>query len=212
MNRTVLITGGSRGIGAAIAERFDAEKYDFLIPTREEMDLESIHKYTLISKPTILINNAALNEPAPFESVSHASWWAAFQTNVFAPAYLAQQCIPAMRAQKWGRIINLGSVYGIRGKAGRSAYGASKAALMHLTRSLALEHARDGILVNTVCPGFVDTEMTRKNNPDVDLTTEIPLGRLAKPEEIAELVYFLCSEKNTYITGQTITIDGGMTA
>jgi 3-oxoacyl-[acyl-carrier protein] reductase len=110
--------------------------------------------------------------------------------------------------------VNLGSVWSIVSKPGRLSYSSAKHAIDGLTNTLALELAEHAILVNTVCPGFVDTEMTRQNNSSEEieaLCKQVPLGRIASPNEIAELVYFLGSEQNTYITGQKLVIDGGYT-
>lgn len=117
-----------------------------------------------------------------------------------------------MRQQGWGRIVNLSSCYATVTRPGRASYGAAKAGLNSLTRTACLEFAPGNVLVNAVCPGFVSTEMTHRNNSPRQIETmcgAIPLGRLASPEEIAAFVYFLGSEANTYITGQTLVIDGG---
>jgi 3-oxoacyl-[acyl-carrier protein] reductase len=114
--------------------------------------------------------------------------------------------------KKHGRIVNIGSIWGIITKPGRVTYTLTKSGMGGLTRSMAVELASSNVLVNCVAPGYVNTELTRKNNPLKELEKikkSIPLQRLAEPNEIAELVCYLCSDKNTYITGQTIAIDGG---
>ena len=117
-----------------------------------------------------------------------------------------------MQKNKWGRIVNISSAYSFLAREGRSAYSSSKAGLDALTRSLAVEYSSDNILVNSVAPGFVDTELTRKNNSKSEIEkicSSIPMRRLASSDEIAKIVFFLSSEENTYITGQTIVADGG---
>jgi 3-oxoacyl-[acyl-carrier protein] reductase len=119
-----------------------------------------------------------------------------------------------MVQNKWGRIVNISSIYSIISRKGRAAYSASKAGLNGFTRTAALEYAGEGILVNSVCPGFVDTDLTRQNNTReqlAELTNHVPLRKLGSPDEIANFVYFLGSEQNQFITGQTIPIDGGFT-
>jgi 3-oxoacyl-[acyl-carrier protein] reductase len=117
-----------------------------------------------------------------------------------------------MKERHYGRIINISSVWGVISKAGRLSYTASKTALIGMTRTMAIELAPFGILVNAICPGFIDTDLTRKNlgaDGIREVEKQIPVGRLARPEEIASVAGFLCSEKNSYITGQAILADGG---
>ena len=136
-------------------------------------------------------------------------------TNLISPIRLIRGFVGQMKRRKFGRIVNIGSVWAVVSKAGRCVYSASKNGLHGVTNTLALELAPYNILVNTVCPGFVLTELTFKNNTPEQIATlakDIPVGRLAQPEEIAETVYFFGSENNTYLTGQKIIIDGGFTA
>ena len=135
-----------------------------------------------------------------------------FMTNLISPLRLIRGFVSQMKRHKFGRIVNIGSVWAVVSKPGRAVYSASKNGLHGITNTLALELASYNILVNTVCPGFVLTELTEKNNTPEQieqLCKDIPIGRLAKPEEIAETVFFLGSEQNTYLTGQKIVIDGG---
>jgi 3-oxoacyl-[acyl-carrier protein] reductase len=132
--------------------------------------------------------------------------------NLTAPFLLTKFVLRQMIAQKWGRIVNISSAYSVISRIGRGGYGVTKAGISSLTRTAALEYAAYNILVNAVAPGFVETDLTRKNNSpeQIDiLRQQIPLKRLATPQEIAEFVFRLGSEQNTYITGQTIFIDGG---
>ena len=133
-------------------------------------------------------------------------------TNLISPIRLLRGLVGQMKSRHFGRIINIGSVWAVVSKGGRAIYSASKNGLHGITNTLSLELAPYNILVNTVCPGFVLTELTSKNNtPEQieELAKDIPIGRLAKPEEIADIVFFFGSEQNTYLTGQKIIVDGG---
>lgn len=134
------------------------------------------------------------------------------QVNLTAPMRLARTLAPRMAERAYGRIVSISSIWSVVSKGGRLAYSMSKSGLSGMTRTLAVELAPFNVLVNAVAPGFVNTELTKQNNTEQDLAVirnMIPMRRLAEPEEIAEIVSFLCSGKNTYITGQTILIDGG---
>ena len=136
------------------------------------------------------------------------------QVNVVAPFLLCRAVVPGMRQRRFGRIVNMTSIFGVVSKAGRAAYSASKFGLVGLSRALALEVAADNVLVNCLAPGFVDTDMTRGilgHQGIAEMAVRIPLGRLAQPEEIARYVQFLVSEENTYMTGQQMVVDGGFT-
>lgn len=217
--KKALITGASRGIGKAIAERFRAEGYSLLIPSHAELDLasdSSVDRYLagLTDPIDVLVNNAGINPLGEISQVIDANIEQTMKVNLVSPLRLIRGVIPSMVKRRHGRIVNVSSVWSVVSKTGRGIYAATKAGLNALTRTLAVELAKDGILVNSISPGFVDTELTRKNNTDEQIAaicSLIPLGRLASTAEIAELVFFLCSEKNTYITGQNIIIDGGYT-
>lgn len=217
--KIALVTGASRGIGAAIAENLRARGDIVLGPTREELDLASVDSVLhWLSRPRpavdILVNNAGENPIGALDHVTPDTWARALTVNLTAPMLLLQEVAKGMCANKWGRVINISSCYSLVARAGRAPYGAAKAGLNALTRSAALEYANHGVLVNAVCPGFVETDLTRRNNTPVQieaLAKQIPLGRLASPAEIARTVAFLTSDENTYLTGQTIVIDGGFT-
>ena len=220
--RTALVTGGSRGIGAAIVDELSASGIQVLAPTRQALDLsdaDSIEQYiqSLADDERtidILVNNAGINFINPLEKISPDTWQSTLQINVTAPLRLAQAIAPQMRRRAWGRIVNISSIFGIVTRAHRAAYSTAKAGLAGLTRTLAVELGRDNVLVNCVAPGYVGTELTRQNNSDEEIARiaeTIPLGRLAEPSEIAKFVAFLCSEENTYITGQVLVADGGFT-
>jgi NAD(P)-dependent dehydrogenase (short-subunit alcohol dehydrogenase family) len=220
--RTALVTGGSRGIGAAIVDELSVRGIQVLAPRRLALDLSdanSIEKYLQSladeeRKIDILVNNAGINFISPLEKISPDTWQSMLQVNVTAPLRLAQAIAPQMRRRAWGRIVNISSIFGIVTRARRAAYSTAKAGLAGLTRTLAVELGRDNVLVNCVAPGYVGTELTRQNNSDEEIARiaeTIPLGRLAEPSEIAKFVAFLCSEENTYITGQVLVADGGFT-
>ena len=208
-----LITGASSGIGKAISKLFYNNDIGVVSPTRQELNLaneEEVKKYIKQNCQTgidILVNCAGVNVPFAQE------WERILQVNTLTPALLIELLSPYMKRQRFGRIVNISSLYSLRAKEGRMVYAASKAALDSITRTAALELAQYNILVNSVIPGFVLTPMTETNiglQELQEIEVRIPLERLAQPEEIAELVLFLASRKNTYITGQSIIIDGGL--
>jgi len=215
--KNALVTGASRGIGLAIADCFKKQGINVLAPGRKELDLlskDSIANYLagLKCPIDILVNNAGINMLGGIVSLEERNIQETIQVNLLAPLDIIRNVAPRMMHKKYGRILNIGSIWGLITKPGRVTYTLTKSGLGGLTRSMAVELAPYNVLVNCVAPGYVDTELTRKNNTSRELEKikkSIPLQRLANPGEIAELAYFLCSDKNTYITGQTIAIDGG---
>lgn len=216
----VLITGGSRGIGKEIAQLLrSTNSYQVFTPTRNDLDLlntESIQHYfnePEHRKVDILINNAGINVLANLEQIDlKGQWPEMIQTNLTAPLYLIQQVIPHMKAQQWGRILNISSIFSQITKDRRAAYSAVKAGLNGLTRTAAVELGPYSILVNALCPGYVETDLTYQNNTKEALEQicqQIPVRRMAQPLEIATYAEFLVSAKNSYITGQSLVIDGG---
>jgi len=216
-NRTALVTGGSRGIGKAVCEMLRSRGAEVLAPSRQELDLlspGSIDAYfNALSRPVhILVNNAGINNIQECLDISDENLSDSLQINLLAPLLIAKKLIPGMKKNNYGRIVNISSVWSKVTKPGRLVYSMTKSGLNAVTRSLAVELAESNILVNSVAPGYVNTELTKQNNTsaDIDKIREvIPLKRLAEPEEIAEAVAFLVSSKNTYITGQVIIADGG---
>jgi 3-oxoacyl-[acyl-carrier protein] reductase len=221
-HRTAFVTGGRRGIGAAVVTELQRGGVAVLAPTRDELDLanpDSIETYIdechrKNAHIDIVVNNAGVNILNPYAEVSRDTWATMMQVNLNAPFRLAQAFAPLMQRAGWGRIVNISSMFGVVTRAHRAAYSTTKSALAGLSRTLAVEVGRDNVLVNCVAPGYVETELTRQNNSPEQLDQikhTIPLGRLAQPAEIAKLVAFLCSDENTYITGQVLLIDGGFT-
>lgn len=215
---TVLVTGGSRGIGKAIVEKYRREGYTVISPTRSELDLSSKSSVESFiascnnKKIDIIINNAGLNDINLIENIKDEEIEKMIAVNLLAPIYLLRGLIKEMKKNKFGRIVNIGSIWAVVSKGGRCVYSATKNGMHGVTNTLAVELASDNILVNTVCPGFTLTELTKKNNTSeqiAEITKDIPIGRMAEPEEIAGVVFFLGNENNTYLTGQKITVDGG---
>ncbi|MFA6433323.1 MAG: SDR family oxidoreductase [Elusimicrobiales bacterium] len=217
--RTALITGASKGIGRAIAEAFRQKGAVLLTPPRAELDLSSngsIDEYLRgIAGPVeILVNNAGINPIGSAEEYSDDDLISIMQVNLTAPMRLIRGVLPSMRSGGYGRIVNISSVWSLVAKPRRFVYSTAKAAVNGMTRAAAVECAQYGVLVNAVAPGFVNTELTRRNNSEDAIrviSQAIPVKRLAEPPEIAEIVSFLASAQNTYITGQTIVADGGYT-
>jgi 3-oxoacyl-[acyl-carrier protein] reductase len=204
----ILVTGGSRGIGKDICDKFTKEGHEVIAPTRQELDLLQPISY-IPEKIDILVNNAGINlVNSIFDAENYEEM---MRVNYFSPLELFKLCLPYMKKQNYGRVINIGSVWVDYAKPGRSAYSASKNALHSLTKSITSEYGTYNILANTVSPGFFITDMTYQNNTEEDLKnlrSEIPIGRLGYTNEVSDLVYFL-SVNNSYISGQNIVIDGG---
>ena len=215
--KTALVTGASRGIGKSIEESLLNEQIEVLSPSRNELDLsssESIDNFLAnLSTPIdILVNNAGILKVGLYNELSSDDFQETLQINVIAPFKIISGVVESMKRKKFGRIINISSIWGQKSREGRSIYSSSKAALDALTKSLALEFASYNVLINSVAPGYVDTELITKYNTDLELEKikkTIPIQRFAKKIEISGLVKFLCSEENSYITGQIVTIDGG---
>ena len=204
----ILVTGGSRGIGKDICDKFQKLGHEVISPTREELDLSSSFSY-IPEKIDVLVNNAAINIiNSIFEGDNERE---IMQVNYFSPLKLFKLCLPHMKKQNYGRVVNIGSVWVDYAKPGRSSYSASKNALHSLTKAITSEYGTFNILANTVSPGFFMTDMTFQNNTEEavkELRSKIPVGRLGYTSEVADLVYFL-SVNNSYISGQNIVIDGG---
>lgn len=219
--RTALVTGGARGIGKAVAQQLERDGYDVYAPTRAQMDLskpETITEYFASIGSVrfdVVVNNAGINDIHDIELVTDEELERMMEVNLKSPIRILREVVPGMKEQGYGRIVNIGSIWGVVSKRGRTVYSVTKHGIHGLTKTLAVELAEYNILVNTVCPGFTMTELTKKNNtPEqiAQISEEIPIRRMAQPEEIANAVCFLAGESNTYITGQSITVDGGYTS
>ena len=229
--KKAFVTGASRGIGHAIARAFQGEGAYVIgthTGTNKEVadicqewvvsdfsDIQSIKDcadYVRSAEPDILVNNAGVNKIAPFVEIKPDDFLSIQQVNVFAPFLLCQAAVPAMKKKKEGRIVNISSIWGKISKEYRASYSASKFALDGMTLALAAEHSVDGIIANSISPGFIDTELTRRvlgEEGMQNLALSVPARRVGHVEEIARFVLWLSSEENTYISGQNIAIDGG---
>jgi len=203
----VLVTGGSRGLGKAIADEFGKHGHVVYKPTRADIDLTGRVSLKFAEFDAVICN-AGIN---PIKRITEVSDEEVMRVNYTSHLEIIQQCLPFMIKQRFGRIVNIGSIWIDTAKPGRLAYSASKLALHALTRAITAEHATNGIVANTVSPGFILTDLTKQNNTPEDikrLEKSIPVGRLGLPDEVAKLVYSLTFD-NSYIAGQNIIIDGG---
>ena len=228
--KKVLVSGGTKGIGGAIVTKLLDEGYSVIATTRdktkanilehknltvENLDLSSKDSVSEFQekvesfKPSILINNAGVTKDNLFLRMSENDWTEVIETNLNGTYRLTKIFLKDMIKNKWGRIINIGSVSGLMGNPGQTNYASSKAALEGFTRSLAKEIGSRNITVNLVSPGFINTDMTSGLTME-KLESQIPLGRMGNPSDVASLVAFLASEGAGYITGQTLVVDGGL--
>ncbi len=215
--KKALVTGGSRGIGAAIKEILELQGVQVYAPSRTEMDLmskKSIQNYMdgLNQDMDILINNAGINELSSLEDITDENIERMLQVNLTAQIQLIRAVTPGMKKNKYGRIVNISSIWGIFSKEKRGLYTIAKAGVNGLTKAAAVELSAYNILTNAVAPGFINTEMTAKNNTPEQIKViveNLPIKRMGDAKEIAEWVGFLASEKNSFMTGQILMIDGG---
>jgi len=229
MMKNILVTGATRGIGKTIAESLDGNifavgrniellknyKNYFVCDLSKKDEIEKLGEYIIKNKIDVLINNAgeyiySLIDKINYEQLEHI-----IKVNLEAPLYLTSKAVPYMKEQKWGRIINIGSISGVMGEACASLYSASKSGLIGGTKALALELAEYGITVNTINPGWVDTDMGNNSANEGDWTKEeiiecIPQKRFVTPQEIADMVKYLISDSACGVTGQSINLCAGL--
>lgn len=217
-NKQIFITGASKGIGKVIAEAFMEQEAEVFMPTHQELDLsvrESVERYIERNREQeydVMVFCAAVNHIVCTEKVTYENVQETFQVNLFSSIQLLSHYIKKMKERKCGKVIFISSLYAMVSKEGRIAYSSSKSAISGLVRTVALESAPDNICVNAVAPGYVLTEMTNKNLSEKEqeaIKGMIPTHRFQTAQEIADLVLFLCSDKNKSITGQIISVDGG---
>ncbi len=228
----ILVTGATRGIGKSIAEILQRDGNTIFAVGRNEKllnsyenyivcdladrrDLEKASDYIIKNKIDVLVNNAGEYIYSPIEKIDYESLEHIIRVNLQAPIYLISKTVPYMKSKKWGRIINIGSISGVMGEACAGTYSASKSGLIGVTKALALELAEFGITVNTINPGWVDTDMGNCSSNDGDWTKEeitetIPQKRFVQPEEVAGMVKYLISDEAKGVTGQSINLCAGL--
>ena len=238
MKTRALITGGSRGIGAAVAlelsraghsvilnyraGREAAEKVAAQITeqggeavlapfdVRDKEAVDTALEGLLASGPIgILVNNAGVTADGPFPSMEPDAWTRVLETTLSGFYNVTRPLIMPMVRKRWGRIINIASISGLRGNRGQANYAAAKAGLIGATKSIAIEVAKRGVTVNAIAPGFIETDMTAEV-PRERVLPHIPMQRIGQPAEVAALVGFLASDEASYITRQVIAVDGGL--
>ena len=230
--KVALITGGTRGLGKAMVDVFTRHGARVIFTGTSSskstahgskafwpLDLSSQtsiqefrRRLQALPRLDILINNAGINAISPIDQIREDDWQNIIQVNLTGAMVLMKEAAGLMKKNKSGHILNVSSIFGIISKARRNAYSASKAGLIGLTRASSLDLAPHGILVNAICPGFVNTDLTKRilsAKERAGLAAQVPMGRFGSEEEIALAAAFLCSNWNTYITGQTFVVDGG---
>jgi acetoacetyl-CoA reductase len=240
--RIAFVSGGMGGIGTAICARLAAaghtvvagclpsygKKAEWLAAMRSEgyrvhaaegdvSNFESCaemfyHVRSVVGPVEILVNNAGITRDAVFKRMTEQDWMAVINTNLNSVFNVTRQVIDGMTERGWGRIVNISSVNAIKGQFGQTNYSAAKAGMAGFSKALAQEVVKKGVTVNTVSPGYVETELVMAIRAEVrqQIIDSIPMGRLARPEEVAAVVAFLASEEAGYITGANISVNGGM--
>ena len=236
MARVAFVTGGTRGIGRAICERLKADGilvaagYSGNDAAAEACARElgvmvvkgnvgnfadceaAVDAVTAELGPIdILVNNAGITRDGVFHRMTSEQWSEVIRVNMDSLFNMTRQVIEGMREREWGRIINISSINGQKGQIGQTNYSAAKAGVIGFTKALALENAKKGVTVNCVAPGYIDTEMVQAVPPKVleSIIGQIPAGRLGSGEEIADTVSFLAGERAAYVTGTTLSLNGG---
>lgn len=236
MKRVVIVTGGIRGIGAAISKKF-ASSGDVVIASyvqnekaacafTQQTGIESmswdVQSYDACEEAIhaiekrfgridVLVNNAGITRDVRLHKMRVEQWHQVIQTNLNALFNMCRPVIALMRERQFGRILNVSSINALKGQIGQTNYAAAKSGILGFTKSLALEVARDGITVNALAPGYTNTEMVRMVPEEIlnDIVSNIPLRRLGTAEEMAEAAFFLTGEHASFITGETLNVNGG---
>jgi acetoacetyl-CoA reductase len=236
MARVAFVTGGTRGIGRAICERLTADGMKVAagysgneeaaqacarelgvmvvkgnVGTFEDCDRAVRSVEAELGPVDILVNNAGITRDGAFHKMSPAQWSDVIRVNMDSVFNMTRQVIEGMREREWGRIVNISSINGQKGQVGQTNYAAAKAGMIGFTKALALENARKGVTVNCICPGYIDTEMVQAVPEAVlaSIISQIPVGRLGRGEEIADMVAFLTGEHAGFVTGSTLSLNGG---
>ena len=238
-NKKILVTGASGGIGAAICDLFYSKNYKLILTSSSEEKLTNLkekygekdnyfYKLDLLDKSSIdictldiskkhkdlgiIVNNAGVTNDSLLLRMKSEQWNNVIKTNLDSNYYIIKNLISNMMSNKYGKIIGISSVIALTGNPGQSNYAASKSGMLGLYKSLALEFSKRNININVISPGFIISSMTNNltDNQKNDILSKIPMNRFGKPEEVANLVYFLSSEESSYITGQNFNINGGM--
>src|ERR1044072_131458 len=236
MARVAIVTGGTRGIGEAISvalkdmgmevaanyagnderarefsDRTGIRAYKWDVSNFEACQEGARQVEAALGPVDVLVNNAGITRDASMKRMDHQKWQEVIDTNLGGCFNMAKAVFEGMNGRGYGRIVNIGSINGQAGQYGQVNYAAAKSGIHGFTKALAQEGARAGITVNAIPPGYIDTEMVAAVPPDVleKIVAKIPVGRLGKAEEIARGVTFLCSEQGGFITGSTLSINGG---
>jgi acetoacetyl-CoA reductase len=237
MSRVAVVTGGTRGIGAAIAKALQGAGYTvaavyagndeaagkFKTKTNIAVYKWDVSNYEAcatglkqieseLGPVEVLVNNAGITRDGMFHKMTIEQWRAVIDTNLNSLFNMCRPVIEGMRERKFGRIVNISSINGQKGQMGQANYSAAKAGELGFTKALAQECARAGITVNAICPGYIGTEMVKAMPQDVlekKIIPQIPVGRLGTPKDIARCVVFLAADEASFITGSTLTANGG---
>ncbi len=236
MARVAFVTGGTRGIGRAICERLKSDGMRVAagysgneeaaqacarelgvmvvkgnVGSFEDCDRAVRAVEAELGPVDVLVNNAGITRDGVFHKMSPAQWSEVIRVNMDSVFNMTRQVIEGMREREWGRIVNISSINGQKGQMGQTNYAAAKAGMIGFTKALALENARKGVTVNCICPGYIDTEMVQAVPETVlaSIIAQIPVGRLGRGAEIADMVAFLSGEHAGFVTGSTLSLNGG---